>query len=393
VRDYERRWHKEGQRLAPSNSQFITRPATHIPQAIAVATLAAGNAKTLSKQPPKPEKKVPSQRVQNVLKYIIAQNPNGNLAKSQQLNNEARTVERKVKSAPPTPLKQAVEKRPVASSQPSKKPSPLKALVMAKPSKQRTQVTVEGSKLSQDSVTPEKNGAEIKEVTENIPNDVPTVVIKDEPQTNKTVEEGSSTTNNVVAKIEAKLTDSEAGMVPFETPVEVEPHKKETEASEPNEPVELPPETSTPGNKTETDDQPNPLPTPPKTEDETKENTEQGSTCIHSTCVQLIIDNGPTDDVPGGLPSRKRPLSVEPPSPVKKQALDPSNDQHSLGPTVTPSAIDDQDHVPTEQLKDDLLVEHTEPTIASDDQGLLTQLHIICIHVLICFILLYRSYG
>ncbi len=75
--------------------------------------------------------------MQNVLKYIIAQRPRGSLAKSPQ--STPNKTPRKAQSAPPTPLKKPLVDKKLAhvvttSSQLAKTLSPLKALVMGKPS-------------------------------------------------------------------------------------------------------------------------------------------------------------------------------------------------------------------------------------------------------------------
>ena len=82
------------------------------------------------------DKKAPSLRVQNVLKYIISQNPNGALAKSQHLVTSPPSLS--VHSAPATPVKRSTQASDTKlmsaltlSPQLTKVLSPLKALVMS----------------------------------------------------------------------------------------------------------------------------------------------------------------------------------------------------------------------------------------------------------------------
>ena len=155
--DDDKQWRIEGQKLAPSNRRFISRPSTHTSQILTAATIATSLAKphsiTVAKSHENTtetktrttklipsgdsvDKKAPSLRVQNVLKYIISQNPNGTLAKSQQLVNNPPS--RSVHSAPVTPVKRSTQPLDTKlnsaltmNPQLTKVLSPLKALVMS----------------------------------------------------------------------------------------------------------------------------------------------------------------------------------------------------------------------------------------------------------------------
>lgn len=169
--------------MAVSNSRFTSRPSTHLPQALTAATLTSHLTKATpkpGKTPVKPptaadksqsEKKVPSQRVQNVLKYIISQNPNSTLAKSQQPASPIR-MPQKVQSAPSTPVKKlSVDKKTAqsagAASQLARALGPsLKALVM---SVSQTSVKSKGTE-GKKAVTRDKlQGLECTESMESAP--------------------------------------------------------------------------------------------------------------------------------------------------------------------------------------------------------------------------------
>ena len=72
--DSEKLWKKEGQKLASTNPRFVARQLSHLPHLLTSATASAG----LGLQGPKVEsdlRKATSAQVQNVLKFIISQNP------------------------------------------------------------------------------------------------------------------------------------------------------------------------------------------------------------------------------------------------------------------------------------------------------------------------------
>ena len=87
--DSELLWRKEGQKLASTNPRFVARQLSHLPQLLTSA--AVSGALSLQSARADPDlKKTTSAQVQNVLKFIISQNPlNAVSAAKQQLGGKA----------------------------------------------------------------------------------------------------------------------------------------------------------------------------------------------------------------------------------------------------------------------------------------------------------------
>ena len=116
----DKAWRKEGQKLASTNPRFVSRPASHIPQVLTVATLTAaaaagqkGGAST-TKAPPTSGsgtdldfKKAIHLQLQNALRLVVSHHPtiSGPTARSS-LTQEGKTVSSvRPQSAPNTPVK------------------------------------------------------------------------------------------------------------------------------------------------------------------------------------------------------------------------------------------------------------------------------------------------
>ena len=359
--DWDRQWRKEGQKLAPSNTRFTSRPTTHLSQILTNTTLATHLAKSV-KAPPKStgatikpretptkaqtEKKTPSQRVQNVLKYIIAQNPHGTLAKSQTMTTGKTT--RKAQSAPPTPSKKPlpVDKKLVqitaTSSQIAKVLSPLKALVMSKSNATQSSVkTKEAEHIKIDKQESQKC-TETMESSPNVAQQSQTIntdlnlanTAVDVPFTDKASEpdiELSQKDNQEVSKTEA------SEIIAVENMSE-EKSSDVTEGMDTNEQAK---DSTCLVNSSDDSKSTEPLvekledePPPPQIESEclfTQKDSPldletQPESTVDTICtISAAPDTTPTTTSPVHSlkldRNRKRPAESDPPPPVKKQAL------------------------------------------------------------------------
>lgn len=146
----DKAWRKEGQKLASTNPRFVSRPATHIPQVLTVATLTAaaaasqkGGAST-TKAPPTSGsgtdldfKKAIHVQLQNALRLVMSQNPTASGATARvPPTQEGKTVSPlRPQSAPSTPVK-------MSTSSATRTPSPSKNLFPSTQSQLLTPATV-----------------------------------------------------------------------------------------------------------------------------------------------------------------------------------------------------------------------------------------------------------
>lgn len=415
--NWERQWRKEGQKLAPSNTRFTSRPTTHLSQILTNTTLATHLAKSI-KAPPKltgatakpretptkaqTEKKTPSQRVQNVLKYIIAQNPHGTLAKTLTTGKTTR----KAQSAPPTPSKKPlqVDKKLVqviaTSSQIAKALSPLKALVMKSNVTQSSVKTKEAENMKID----KQEGQKRTETMESSPNvaqqsqtsntDLNATNSTVDPITDKAsepdmelsqkdIQECSKTEGYEISTMEntseEKNSDPAEGMNNNEQAKDSTSLVNTSDASKSTEPLVEKLEDQPPPPQTESE-----CVITPNPKDSPFELDTQSESTVDTVCtISASPDTTPTTTSPVHSlkldGNRKRSADSDPPPPVKKQALSLTltteeatltqiNKNDTLNPPITRSSRESLDFpsLSDEESNTTLMVQEETPTVDAD---------------------------
>ena len=124
----DKAWRKEGQKLASTNPRFVSRPASHIPQVLTVATLTAAAGQkggaSITKAPPTSGsgtdldfKKAIHLQLQNALRLVMSQNPTASApsARASPAQEGKMVSSPRPQSAPNTPVKVSTSGSPTPS--------------------------------------------------------------------------------------------------------------------------------------------------------------------------------------------------------------------------------------------------------------------------------------